>query len=518
MLRFTTFVISLFLTVTMYGQYTNVTVSNSGFPDEPSIAVSKVDPAHIVAGANIEKYYYSSDTGYTWQVGNLTSQYGVYGDPCIICDTAGNFYYFHLSNPPSGNWLDRMVCQKSVDGGITWSDGTYTGLNGSKDQDKEWAVVDPANNNIYLTWTQFDSYGSTNPLDSTIILFSKSVDGALTWSSPRRINKISGNCLDSDSTVEGAVPAVGPEGQIYVAWAGPAGLVLNRSLDFGETWMTDNILVSDIPGGWDYAIPGIYRANGLPVTCCDLSNSQFRGNIYVNWSDQRNGLEDTDVWFKKSTDGGLTWSNLKRVNDDPAGKQQFFTWMTIDDSTGYIYIVFYDRRNYDDNNTDVFMAVSKDGGETFNNIKISESPFDPVAQVFFGDYTNISAHKGIIRPIWTRLASGDLSIITAIVDQISTSTGHKPSSIVSLSMDQNYPNPGRDITYISFKLHRAGPVTLKVYDLFGKEIEVIIDNQMLATGKYTRSFDIASHKLSPGIYYFSLVSGEQSLIRKMIVE
>ena len=79
--------------------------------------------------------------------------------------------------------------------------------------------------------------------------------------------------------------------------AGPLGLVFTKSTDQGLTWPSDNLYVTDIPGGWDYAIPGIYRVHGLPVTCCDLSQGPNRGNIYINWSDQRNGLEDTDIFF-----------------------------------------------------------------------------------------------------------------------------------------------------------------------------------------------------------------------------
>jgi hypothetical protein len=66
--------------------------------------------------------------------------------------------------------------------------------------------------------------------------------------------------------------------------------------------------------------------------------------------------------------------------------------------------------------TDVYWATSKDGGNTWHNERISESPFTPEATVFFGDYNNITAHNGIVRPIWTRLQDGRLSIHTAIIN------------------------------------------------------------------------------------------------------
>jgi hypothetical protein len=135
-------------------------------------------------------------------------------------------------------------------------------------------------------------------------------------------------------------------------------------------------------GGWVYDIPGIYRCNGLPVTKCDTSSGTYHGRIYVNWTDQENGSDDVDVWLIYSDDEGETWSEKKRVNDDPAGSHQFFTWMDIDQTNGNLYFIFYDRRNHSGNETDVYMAVSEDGGDSFENIMISETPFTPSASVF----------------------------------------------------------------------------------------------------------------------------------------
>ncbi len=506
--------------LTAAGQYQNVSVGCAYNPNEPSIMINPANPDIIVAGANTEIFYYSSDGGLTWGEGYLSSSYGVWGDPCIVVDTAGDFYYFHLSNPQGGNWIDRIVCQKSTDNGATWNDGTYMGLNGDKAQDKEWAVVDPATNNIYVSWTQFDSYGSSAPGDSSVIMFSRSVDGGDTWSPATRISREGGDCLDSDNTVEGAVPAVGPEGQVYVAWAGPDGLIFTRSDDQGVSWPADNKHVTDIPDGWDYAIPGIYRANGLPVTCCDLSNGPFRGSVYINWSDQRNGPTDTDVFFVRSTDGGDTWSDPLRVNDDPPGKQQFFTWMTVDQANGDIYIIFYDRREHTNNLTDVYMAVSRDGGVTFENKRISSTSFYPNSSLFFGDYTNISAHNGRVRPIWLHmeLPNPGMCIYTAIIDSVYTGVAESPAVPYSFTLDQNYPNPASMSTSIAYKVHVSTTVTLQVRDLYGKVVATLADHAFRRPGKYIETLDVAAAGLAPGFYYYSLVSGEQSVNRKMVVE
>ncbi|MGK0364200.1 MAG: hypothetical protein ACI85O_001257 [Saprospiraceae bacterium] len=405
-----------------FGKNVLIHQGSTGFgPCEPSIYINPKDDNKIVAGAVLDNVYFSEDGGATWSKNKLKSSYGVYGDPVIGGDSKGNFYYLHLSDPDKKGWaspklLDRIVIQKSTDG-KTWEDGSFMGMHHPKDQDKHWIGIDPKTNALYVTWTEFDKYNSKKEGDNSRILFSKSTDEGETWSETVSINQFSGNCLDDDRTTEGAVPVAGLNGEVYVAWSYDDKIFFDYSTDGGTSWQDTDIVAAQQPNGWTFDIPDIGRANGLPILSIDHSQSKHRGTLYLNWTDQRNGENDTDVWLSKSTDKGLTWSKPKRVNDDAAGKQQFFTWMSVDEATGYIYTVFYDRRNHDDSQTDVYLAYSKDGGETFTNQKISETPFLPTSEgVFFGDYNNISARNGKVRPIWTRCDGGKLSVWTSLID------------------------------------------------------------------------------------------------------
>ncbi len=390
-------------------------------PCEPSIFINPKNPQNVVAGSVINFYHVSFDGGNTWKTSELKSSLGVWGDPCIVADNDGTFYYFHLSDPDGTNWrseniLDRIVIQRSEDGGKTWNNGSGTEKNSPKQQDKEWATTNPKTNEIYVTWTEFDKYGSENPADKSRILFSSSSDKGETWSKPIAINQFEGNCKDDDETTEGAVPAVDNNGNIYVAWSFDSKIYFDRSTDDGKTWLAKDIIIASQPEGWSHDIPGIGRCNGFPVTGVDNSNSKYSGTIYVNWTDQRNGTDNTDVFIAKSTDGGNTWSKPKRVNTDATKTHQFLTWMSVDAKTGYIYVVYYDRSNYSNTQTDVVLSVSYDGGETFISKTISEAPFTPSETTFFGDYNNIHALDGTIRPIWTRYENGKLSIWTAIIE------------------------------------------------------------------------------------------------------
>ena len=384
---------------------------------EPSIVIHPKNQNIIAAGSVMDGFYISKNGGKSWEAEQLKSKFGVNGDPVLIFDSTGCLYYFHLSNYPKTSRLDRIVCQTKKKIDKPFSKGSYPSPNGNKVQDKHWVAVHPCKKEICMTWTQFDKYNSSNPKDSSIILFSKSKNKGRKWSKPKRISTFGGDCLDGDNTVEGAFPAYGVNGEIYVVWTGPKGFVFQKSSNGGKTWLKNEIPVGPHPGGWTYDIPGIYRCNGLPILVCDHSNGPNRGTLYLNWTDQRNGKDDTDVWLSKSKDGGTNWSKPIKVNQDKGKAQQFLSWMSIDQSDGTLYFVFYDRRNYSTLETDVYLAYSKDGGKSFLEERVSKEPFIPNEKVFFGDYLNISSVNGMIMPIWPRMDQRKISLWVAPINK-----------------------------------------------------------------------------------------------------
>jgi hypothetical protein len=387
-------------------------------PVEPSIVINKKNPKNIVAGIVLDRAVYTQDGGETWNETKLKSPYGVFGDPALTSDSKGHIYYFHLSDPSGKGrsedaWLDRIVCQESDDGGATWSDGVSIGNNPPTDQDKAWPAIQPNKKFMVVTWTQFDKYGSTDAACQSNIMFSKS-NGGDKWSKPVQINQNPGDCIDDDNTAEGAVPAIGTDGKIYVAWANRGNIYFDRSYDDGERWLRDDLLIAKQEAGWTIDIPGLDRSNGLPVLAIDNSQSRFRGSLYLVYADQKS-KDDTDIWMIRSTDRGDYWTKPMRINQDETKTHQFLPWVTVDETNGYVYIVYYDRRSGDDLQTDVYLTYSMDGGNHFKEIKISETSFAPTKEKFFGDYTNISAHAGIVAPIWTRMDEGRTSVWTTII-------------------------------------------------------------------------------------------------------
>lgn len=85
---------------------------------------------------------------------------------------------------------------------------------------------------------------------------------------------------------------------------------------------------------------------------------------------------------------------------------------------------------------------------------------------------------------------------------------------VSFSLEQNYPNPFNPSTTIKFNLPEKEFVTLKVYDVMGKEVDVILDEEKPA-GSNSVEYDATG--LASGTYFYKLQAGNKSEVRKMLL-
>ncbi len=82
------------------------------------------------------------------------------------------------------------------------------------------------------------------------------------------------------------------------------------------------------------------------------------------------------------------------------------------------------------------------------------------------------------------------------------------------NLAQNYPNPFNPSTIIDYQIPNDGKVTIKVFDMLGKEIITLVD-EFKTKGKYSTSFN--GEKLASGLYFYEIKSGEFSESRKMVL-
>jgi len=81
-------------------------------------------------------------------------------------------------------------------------------------------------------------------------------------------------------------------------------------------------------------------------------------------------------------------------------------------------------------------------------------------------------------------------------------------------LEQNYPNPFNPSTNINFKLAKTGFTTLKVYNILGQEIAVLV-NEKLKLGNY--SYEFNAENLNSGLYFYKLQTNEFSDTKKMML-
>ena len=101
----------------------------------------------------------------------------------------------------------------------------------------------------------------------------------------------------------------------------------------------------------------------------------------------------------------------------------------------------------------------------------------------------------------------DISGITDVDDNLSS----LPNKFI---LEQNYPNPFNPSTKISYTLPQSGFVQLKLFDVLGKEVAILVNNEQNA-GNYKVNFNAVG--LSSGVYFYTLQSGNFKKSKKMIL-
>ncbi|CAN5880575.1 hypothetical protein BH11GEM1_BH11GEM1_31680 [soil metagenome] len=379
------------------------------------IVVSWIDKSienETIRGVNFGVGYgNSSDGGGTFvDRGRLGSTSWGF-DPSVAVDRAGHFFIGRgdLDNSAVGGTLqpDRVAIFKSNDGGMTFPQAV--GVTGNTRatpgiNDKSAITADNSggrfDGNVYVSW----SFASQNVLN---ILFSKSGDGGASYSPPQS--------LSSGPLDQGALPATGPDGEVYVVWLENANRVLVRkSIDGGETFkaavtvaQVDAIGVTNAraPAGCGPVLNGDVRARSLPAIAVDRSGGAQSGTVYVAFSGRGVGSDNADVFLVSSRDGGTSWGTPVRINDDATTTDQWLPSVVVAPN-GTVAVSWYDRRLDGQNMLiDVFMRTSAPGGAAFGSSrKISSVAFPPPPQTFncyFSSYSYMGADASSFYLVWT---------------------------------------------------------------------------------------------------------------------
>jgi hypothetical protein len=121
----------------------------------------------------------------------------------------------------------------------------------------------------------------------------------------------------------------------------------------------------------------------------------------------------------------------------------------------------------------------------------------------------------IWRPAGSLSATTRPLIVFADTCAIITGVGNISNKIPgNYALSQNYPNPFNPITKISYDIPKSGLVTIKIYDILGKEIATLV-NENKNPGKYIVDFDGSA--ISSGVYFYRLESNGFVATKKMML-
>lgn len=366
-----------------------------------NILVGFNDSGLSQAGQHFTGIARSTDAGVTFtdQVALPVSGGGDAGDPVyarnnttgrIVLVTLG----FSAANtlPTFRTDNDGMTYQAPVDG-----DG------GGTSNDKQWMACDnnagTGQGNFYMFWRDFGGGGGMS--------FTRSTDGAATWSAKQVLEASAG---------QGAWVSVAADHTIYTTWLNGQNMRLRKSTDQGVTFSaftTINTLVTSGVNG-DLGLTGGFRSNAFPYVVHHPSNAN---DLYLVYNDRGVAAGDqADVFLRRSTDAGATWSPRVRVNSDNTTTAQWQPVVAMNPDGQSLFISWYDRRG---NGTaiDVYgtEATPCGGSVAFlPDYRITTTAFPVVVGVdpaivgtYMGDYDQAVADASFFYRTWGDNRSGN---------------------------------------------------------------------------------------------------------------
>ena len=410
----------------------NVDVSaECGPQSETYITLNPSRPRVLAAGSNEifrdpMRGYFSADGGATWggvdlplpPPGQGTNDQRFGSDPSLAFDTRGNLYYSYIVvffGNGSGVNGTEMAVARSSDGGRTYPSVTYFSFEtgSSRFNDKPMVTADtnarsPFRDNVYVAWDA--AVGGT---DAGGVRVGRSSDHGASFTVNRADDP------QGPGKAIGAVPFVGPAGEVYVAWndfkANTIGF--NRSFDGAATWGTPGVIAAKaIP--FDIGIPAESFRGALVYPSCDADRSggAHRGRLYCSWLDLNGDGITTGIVLSFSDDRGASWSRPAPLGDPVAGVDRFNHWLSVDPVTGQVTVAFYDTRNDATGSrfqTDYYLARSADGVSWLPDTRVSDVSSNehdcdgtfPCPAINYGnqqgDYEGLVSFGGVSHPVWT---------------------------------------------------------------------------------------------------------------------
>ncbi len=406
--------------------------------NETPLAVNPLDAQNFIVGGNDWNYNdgcsmnASFDGGKSWTAtlpnGFLpgvtkytndpavagTGRYDYGGDPAVAFGPDGTAYFACFGYQGTSPYNVALLLSRSTDGGRTWlkggasepltqvavwqGNGISKGSTGQFPDHEQIHVA--ADGTIYVTWAQFNGYGSHSP-----VYVATSRDGGRSFSLAQKVTS-------------GSVRSDQDQRIVTDPRTGTAYLTFDNSIQGGKG--TALYVSTSTDKGASWSAPFRFGTFQNPVClyppyCFNISGAPFRGpgsypvpafdptrkRLYVAYTDIVNGIAQGFITWASADD--LThWSAPTIIA--PASGDRLNVELSIEPVSGRLDAMFYDRSWTGNTLVDVTYASSADGGDSWSALRVTKKGFDPSQygvpsgsgiRPFIGDYTGIvSLAKG----------------------------------------------------------------------------------------------------------------------------
>jgi len=491
----------------------NIRLNQLDGVSEPVVAINPDNDAKMVVAANdfrifgnSARLFFSNDAGNSWIPALVPlsglSNFTEATDPAVAYDAQGNVYYAMIHYQTFGNG-DGLFVNMSADNGATWKNKAVEVKRNSDAtvfEDRPAITVDNSSgtfkNNVYVTWTSLEN-------ENGRILFSRSVNGGASFEN--YIELATGKVHTTDVKVD-------QNGAVYVAFLlNNNTIVVRKSVDGGLSFGAPVTAATFEHSGIAYNNTFLLKQNGTTgVKVRSFPTLALLNNhVYICYS-AKNAGDLSDIFMVKSPDGGATFSAPVKINNDNTGSDQFMPRADVRD--GKLYITWLDSRD-DANNVTIaaYLGVSEDAGASFTNRRLATQDFNPssiLLKNYIGDYIGLAVGRENIISVWTDGRNNLFDVYAGIIKMNPTSVDN-PAVAGEFTLNQNYPNPFNPSTVISYSVPAENQVTIKLYDISGKEIANLF-NGFVGAGSHSFNFDAKGLRLdlASGTYVVKVQYGE----------
>jgi uncharacterized delta-60 repeat protein len=391
----------------------------------------------------------------------------------IRTDNSGNVYVAGLSSSINNCREDYILIKYSSAGSLLWS-RRYTGDNSSS-IDKAFDIATDEDGNCYITGVKSQSGGSEKCDIATI---KYNFGGEQQW-----IRIYSGS--EDENDIPRSIKTDASGNVIIAGSAQGDNLLIQYDRNGDINW----VKTAPYPGDEEY----------LDM---ELDNNN---NIYLTGYYPHSGSGNDFKTCKYSQNGTLLWS--EQFNS-PMNLWDIAEDLTLD-RLGNVYVAGRSGRP-PAGNPDYYVVKYNTNGilqwsKSYNGASgMDDEPKSIAVDNNFNVYVT-----GFSRELsdYIKITTIKYSQLTAV----SNISGNTPDKF---SLSQNYPNPFNPSTNIEFAVTKQSQVRLIVYDMLGREVEAIIDQQ-LSAGTYRTSWE--SNGKTSGVYFYKLITEDFTDMKKMIL-